>query len=99
ADSRSKRSGRETRRSTDERGCWRVWAKPDADSPTNPSRGQPARANHMKFVMTAHTRQREPWTVPQTHKERCVQMTPDYFSPDNVLVVSFGEEPENDENA
>jgi uncharacterized membrane protein len=26
-------------------------------------------------------------------------MTPDYFSPDNVLVVSFGEDPENDKNA
>jgi uncharacterized membrane protein len=26
-------------------------------------------------------------------------MSPDYFSPDNVLVVSFGEEPENDTNA
>jgi uncharacterized membrane protein len=26
-------------------------------------------------------------------------MSTDYFSPDNVLVVSFGEEPENDTNA
>jgi uncharacterized membrane protein len=26
-------------------------------------------------------------------------MTPDYFSPDNVLVVTFGEDPENDRNA
>jgi uncharacterized membrane protein len=26
-------------------------------------------------------------------------MTPDYFSPDNVLVVTFGEDPENDKNA
>ena len=26
-------------------------------------------------------------------------MSPDYFSPDNVLVVTFGEDPENDENA
>ena len=26
-------------------------------------------------------------------------MSPDYFSPDNVLVVSFGEDPENDTNA
>jgi uncharacterized membrane protein len=26
-------------------------------------------------------------------------MTPDYLSPDNVLVVSFGENPENDKNA
>jgi uncharacterized membrane protein len=26
-------------------------------------------------------------------------MTPDYFSPDNVLVVTFGEDPKNDENA
>ena len=26
-------------------------------------------------------------------------MSPDYFSPDNVLVVSFGEDPENDANA
>ena len=26
-------------------------------------------------------------------------MTPDYFSPDNVLVVSFGDDPENDRNA
>ena len=26
-------------------------------------------------------------------------MTPDYFSPNNVLVVTFGENPENDENA
>ena len=26
-------------------------------------------------------------------------MTPDYFSPDNVLVVTFGENPEKDENA
>ena len=26
-------------------------------------------------------------------------MTPDYFSPDNVLVVTFGENPENDKNA
>jgi uncharacterized membrane protein len=26
-------------------------------------------------------------------------MTPDYFSPDNVLVVTFGEDPEKDENA
>ena len=26
-------------------------------------------------------------------------MTPDYFSPDNVLVVTFGEDPENDTNA
>jgi uncharacterized membrane protein len=26
-------------------------------------------------------------------------MTPDYFSPDNVLVVSFGEDAENDQNA
>ena len=26
-------------------------------------------------------------------------MQPDYFSPDNVLVVTFGEDPENDKNA
>jgi uncharacterized membrane protein len=26
-------------------------------------------------------------------------MTPDYLSPDNVLVVSFGEDPKNDQNA
>jgi uncharacterized membrane protein len=26
-------------------------------------------------------------------------MSPDYFSPDNVLVVTFGEDPENDKNA
>ena len=26
-------------------------------------------------------------------------MTPDYLSPDNVLVVSFGEDPQNDKNA
>jgi uncharacterized membrane protein len=26
-------------------------------------------------------------------------MTPDYFSPDNVLVVTFGDDPENDKNA
>jgi uncharacterized membrane protein len=26
-------------------------------------------------------------------------MDPDYFSPDNVLVVTFGEDPENDKNA
>ena len=26
-------------------------------------------------------------------------MSPDYFSPDNVLVVSFGEDPETDQNA
>lgn len=26
-------------------------------------------------------------------------MSPDYFSPDNVLVITFGEEPENDKNA
>ena len=26
-------------------------------------------------------------------------MTPDYFSPNNVLVVTFGEDPENDRNA
>ena len=26
-------------------------------------------------------------------------MTPDYFSPDNVLVVTFGEDPKNDKNA
>ena len=26
-------------------------------------------------------------------------MSPDYFSPDNVMVVSFGEDPENDTNA
>jgi len=26
-------------------------------------------------------------------------MTPDYFSPDNVLIVTFGENPENDNNA
>jgi uncharacterized membrane protein len=26
-------------------------------------------------------------------------MSPDYFSPDNVMVVSFGEDPENDANA
>ena len=26
-------------------------------------------------------------------------MTPDYFSPDNVLVVTFGDDPENDRNA
>ena len=26
-------------------------------------------------------------------------MSPDYFSPDNVLVISFGEDPENDVNA
>ena len=26
-------------------------------------------------------------------------MTPDYFSPDNVLVVTFGEDSENDKNA
>jgi uncharacterized membrane protein len=26
-------------------------------------------------------------------------MNPDYFSPDNVLVVTFGEDPENDKNA
>ena len=26
-------------------------------------------------------------------------MTPDYFSPDNVLVVTFGEDPKKDENA
>jgi uncharacterized membrane protein len=26
-------------------------------------------------------------------------MTPDYFSPDNVLVVTFGEDPENDKSA
>ncbi len=26
-------------------------------------------------------------------------MSPDYFSPDNVLVVSFGEDPQNDANA
>src|SRR6185503_18568269 len=26
-------------------------------------------------------------------------MTPDYFSPDNVLVISFGDDPENDRNA
>jgi uncharacterized membrane protein len=26
-------------------------------------------------------------------------MSPDYFSPDNVLVVTFGEDPENDSNA
>jgi uncharacterized membrane protein len=26
-------------------------------------------------------------------------MSPDYFSPDNVLVVTFGEDPKNDENA
>ena len=26
-------------------------------------------------------------------------MTPDYFSPDNVLVVTFGEDPDNDKNA
>jgi uncharacterized membrane protein len=26
-------------------------------------------------------------------------MSPDYFSPDNVLLVSFGEDPENDTNA
>jgi uncharacterized membrane protein len=26
-------------------------------------------------------------------------MEPDYFSPDNVLVVTFGEDPENDKNA
>ena len=26
-------------------------------------------------------------------------MSPDYFSPDNVLVISFGEDPENDTNA
>ncbi len=26
-------------------------------------------------------------------------MSPDYFSPDNVLVVSFGDDPENDNNA
>jgi uncharacterized membrane protein len=26
-------------------------------------------------------------------------MTPDYFSPDNVLAVTFGEDPENDKNA
>jgi uncharacterized membrane protein len=26
-------------------------------------------------------------------------MTPDYFSPNNVLVVTFGEDPENDKNA
>ena len=26
-------------------------------------------------------------------------MSPDYFSPDNVLVISFGEDPENDANA
>ena len=26
-------------------------------------------------------------------------MTPDYFSPDNVLVVTFGEDPKQDENA
>jgi uncharacterized membrane protein len=26
-------------------------------------------------------------------------MTPDYFSPDNVLVITFGDDPKNDENA
>ena len=26
-------------------------------------------------------------------------MTPDYFSPDNVMVVTFGDEPKNDKNA
>ena len=26
-------------------------------------------------------------------------MSPDYFSPDNVLVVTFGEDPENDNHA
>ena len=26
-------------------------------------------------------------------------MSPDYFSPDNVLIVSFGEDPQNDANA
>lgn len=26
-------------------------------------------------------------------------MSPDYFSPDSVLVVAFGEDPENDQNA
>jgi uncharacterized membrane protein len=56
--------------------------------------------NHTKFMMTAHTRRGEPCAVPKnTLNERLVPMTADYFSPDNVLVVTFGEDPENDKNA
>ena len=36
---------------------------------------------------------------PSNHSRKVGPMTPDYLSPDNVLVVTFGEDPENDKNA
>jgi hypothetical protein len=35
----------------------------------------------------------------RTHSRKAGSTSPDYFSPDNVLVVTFGDDPEDDNNA
>ena len=53
----------------------------------------------MKCVMTAHPRRREPCDVPENHSTEGRPYDPQLLPPDNVLVVTFGEDPEKDENA
>ena len=59
----------------------------------------PLRSNHKMSVMTSHPRGCEPCGVLKSKRRKASPMSPNPYSPDSVLVVSFGDDPKNDTNA